>query len=136
VYGPFVPIAWADADDGDRDLYRNKAKTFIAHLQAHRRDMVKNSGINGEIMKIELPQDHPIAKAIQDATGPNWSGGHLFLSLDHLTPDGTAIRLLSYDIDTWSKITKHTEHFEFSGTDPAERAQALAKWPEPPDTLT
>jgi hypothetical protein len=33
VYGPFVPIAWTDADEDDRDLYRNKAKVVIAQLE-------------------------------------------------------------------------------------------------------
>jgi hypothetical protein len=29
-----VPTLWADADDGDRDLYRNKAKIVIEQLVA------------------------------------------------------------------------------------------------------
>jgi hypothetical protein len=33
VFGPSVPVAWADADDLDRDLYRQKAKTVIDHLR-------------------------------------------------------------------------------------------------------
>ena len=86
----------------------------------------------GETVKIELPDNHPLAEAIREATGENWKGGQLFLSLDHLTPNGTAIRLLSYQIDAWSKITRHTEHFEFTGTDfDAERQQL--EWPVMPN---
>jgi len=76
-------------------------------------------------MKIELPDNHPIAEAIREATKQDWRG-HYFLSLDHLTPNGTVIRMLSYRIDTWSKIK--TVHFEFNGTD-----VALGQWPVMPD---
>jgi len=88
---------------------------------------------NGETVKIELPDNHPIAEAIRKATNEDWRG-HLFLSLDHLTPNGTAVRLLSYRIDTYSKIK--TVHFEFNGTDvDAERQyiESLGHWPVMPD---
>jgi len=79
-------------------------------------------------MKIEIPDNHPIAEAIRDATQEGWRS-HLFLSLDRLTANGTAVRLLSYRIDTWSKVT--TTHFEFNGTDvDAERREieSLTQW--------
>ena len=84
----------------------------------------------GETVKIELPDNHPLAEAIREATQKGWRS-HLFLSLDRLTANGTAIRLLSYRIDTWSKVT--TTHFEFNGTDERRQTESLHQWPVIPD---
>jgi len=85
-------------------------------------------------VKIELPDDHPIAKKIREVTQGNW-GDRLFLSLDQLTRNGTAVRLLSYEVDQWS-LTRHIEErFEVEFTDPEVRnrqLKAMLEWPEPP----
>lgn len=90
-------------------------------------------------MRLDLPDDHPIAEAIRDATGPGWKqGGRLFLSLDHLTAHGELERVTQLEIDQWT-TTRHTEiKFECELTDPEVRTRqltALLAWPELPSEI-
>lgn len=84
-------------------------------------------------MKLELPEDHPIAQAIREATGPGWQNtNRLLLSLDALQRDGSVARIFTLEIDSWSKTRETKEYFECALTDPEERAmhiRALSSWP-------
>lgn len=82
-------------------------------------------------MKLELPDDHPIAKAIREAT--RWkSTVRLQLSLNALQDDGSVARILAFDIDQWSKTRKVEERFECELTDVEVRnaeIEAMMTWP-------
>lgn len=52
-------------------------------------------------MKLTLEPEHPLAKAIINATTDIGSSGHLVLSLDRLDRDGNHSRPLSLKIMSW-----------------------------------
>lgn len=84
-------------------------------------------------MKLDLPDDHPIAKAIREITRQGWPSGNLMLSLDHFSRDGHT-RIFTLEIDSWSLIQPRTR-FELELTDHAERVrelERLTEWPESP----
>lgn len=86
-------------------------------------------------MKLDLPDDHPIAVAIHDATR-QLRPGRMILSLDHFSHDGHQ-RLFSLDIDAWTICKSVEKHLELTLTDASERdkpIKALTTWPEMPST--
>lgn len=83
-------------------------------------------------MKIELPDDHPIAQVIRDVTAQGWPG-QLMLSLDHCSRDGIK-RIFALEIDSWSTVQTPTR-FEIDLTDHTQRVrelEAMTTWPSPP----
>jgi hypothetical protein len=84
-------------------------------------------------VKLDLPDDHPIAKAIRDLTHSGWPPGQLILSLDHFSHAGHK-RIFALDIDAWTATTNTEQRFELELTDHAERVrelEAMLKWSEP-----
>lgn len=85
-------------------------------------------------MKLDLPDDHPIAKAIRDLTDQGLLNcGRLVLSLDHFGPTGHQ-RIFSFDVDGWTATEKTDRRFELDLTDAAQRdaeLQRLTRWPTP-----
>lgn len=77
-------------------------------------------------MKLELPDDHPIAQAIKEATGPGWENTYrLVLSLDAIDHNHNVRRIFSLDVDQWSKTRKVQTSFECELTDPEERQREI-----------
>lgn len=84
-------------------------------------------------MKLELPDDHPIAEAIREAT-KNAFQDHLFLSLDVMGRNGHR-RLFSLQIDSWTLTTNTEKRFELDLTDHLARTaeiEAMTRWPDLP----
>jgi hypothetical protein len=86
-------------------------------------------------VKLDLPDDHPIAKTIRDLTNQGLLGnGRLMLSLDHFGRMGHQ-RIFSLDDDGWTATEKKSQRFELDLTDAFQRdaeIQRLTQWPEMP----
>jgi hypothetical protein len=83
-------------------------------------------------VKLDLPDNHPIAEVIRNMTEQGWPG-QLMLSLDHFSRDGVK-RIFALEIDSWSLIQPATR-FELELTDHAERVRELERltnWPDNP----
>src|SRR5258708_35236316 len=84
-------------------------------------------------MKLELPDDHPIAEAIRNATGTTWqNASRLILSLDALRRDGSVDRIFALEIDTWPLTRGARTTLECDLTDPTirnEQIKAMLTWP-------
>lgn len=88
-------------------------------------------------MKIDLPENHPLAELIRDASEQGYSNGdRIFLSLTTLHPNGESSLLAVLEIDQWSKIRNMTTTMELGLTDVASRQaeiETLTNWPTLPE---
>jgi hypothetical protein len=86
-------------------------------------------------MKLDLPDDHPIAKVIRDLTDQGLLGnGRLILSLEYFGKTGHQ-RIFGLDVDGWTATEKKDRRFELDLTDAFQRdaeIRRLTQWPEMP----
>jgi hypothetical protein len=82
-------------------------------------------------MKLELPDNHPLAKAIRDNITEEH--GRLLLSLDHFGPSGFK-RIFVMAIDEFTVTETRTKSFECRLTDLGDerrQLEGLIQWPKP-----